>query len=308
MRIQKRDEEIFKAIFENEGVLAKRQIHSMFWFGKSWRAMEQRLSKLFNGGYIDWPSTKQRKEHPIPEPVCWLGPKGIAHISGEHGVYVERPKNEGEYQLREYQRNLRSNGIRWVRFPRWSLLRHDIAVVDYRIALEESVKELSLISIERWLPESAFRSDMDVVAYTIKDRAGKVKHSKKGVCPDAYCEIIDKERELRGERHRARLLLELDMATHDNLRFGREKIAPGVAYIKSPAYKARFDKNSGIWLVVTFGGNRRLHNLMRQAEKFAGQNSGLFLFSTLDKISEGNILTTPIWQKVGESQSRSILG
>ena len=48
--------------------------------------------------------------------------------------------------------------------------------------------------------------------------------------------------------------------------------------------------------------------LMRQAEKFAGQNSGLFLFSTLDKISDGNILTSPIWQKVGESQPRSILG
>ncbi len=51
--------------------------------------------------------------------------------------------------------------------------RHDLAVVDFRIALEESVKELSSISIERWLPESAFRSDMDVVAYTIKDRGWK---------------------------------------------------------------------------------------------------------------------------------------
>ena len=65
--------------------------------------------------------------------------------------------------------------------------------------------------------------------------------------------IMDKQRLAQGLLARARFLVELDNATHPNNRFGREKVVPGLAYIKSPEYKARFGDNSGRWLVATTG-------------------------------------------------------
>jgi hypothetical protein len=66
------------------------------------------------------------------------------------------------------------------------------------------------------------------------------------VCPDAYFEIIDESRRMSGEPHIARFLLELDMSTHDNPSFGREKAAAGAAYIKSSKFRVRFGNNHAI--------------------------------------------------------------
>jgi hypothetical protein len=103
-----------------------------------------------------------------------------------------------------------------------------------------------------------------------------------------------------------RLLLELDNSTHANERFGREKVAPGLAYIKSGEYKARFGANSGRWLVVTTG-ERRMTNLMRQTHQVAGRGAKVFLFTTFDQLENGNILTDPVWYQVGSEKPMSLL-
>ena len=59
MRFQDRDFEIIQTIYNNDGVLAKRQLHQLFWPGNSIRAMEKRLSKLNHGEYLAWPSRDQ---------------------------------------------------------------------------------------------------------------------------------------------------------------------------------------------------------------------------------------------------------
>ena len=56
MRFQARDYEILKAIYESDGVLAKRQLQQLFWSGMTPRAMEKRLAKLYYEGYLAWPS------------------------------------------------------------------------------------------------------------------------------------------------------------------------------------------------------------------------------------------------------------
>jgi len=48
--------------------------------------------------------------------------------------------------------------------------------------------------------------------------------------------------------HRFQYLLEIDRSTEDNQRFLREKILPGLAYLKSEAYAERFGHRSGRWL------------------------------------------------------------
>ena len=308
MRFQKRDGEILQAIYDNDGVLARRHLKILFWPDKSWRAMGRRLSKLLDAGYISRPSREQYKIHPIPEPICWLSWRGAFYIAGKRGVEIEQPKSYSEYKLREFQKELRKHGIRWVREPRWSLLRHDLAVADFRLSMEKAVGELRSCSLRKWQTESEFRSNMEIVTYTVRESDGNLKKMKKGVCPDAYFEVVDEALSAKGESHWFRYLLELDMSTHDNPSFGREKVIPGVAYIKSPQYKRRFGYNNGRWLVVTNGGDIRLRNLMRQTREKVGDYAKLFYFSTLKQLETSNVLTSPIWYQVDRDERGSLFG
>jgi len=306
MRFQERDGAILSAIYECDGVLARRHLRYMFFPDTTLRALQKRLLKLINNHYLARPTDQQWKTKPIPEPIYWLDWKGIIWVAGQNNVAVSPPANTGENQMRRLAKQLHDRGIRWVREPRWFQLSHDLAVVDFRLAVERAVSEVPSLSLEEWRHEDEFRSDGDTVGYQITDRDGKVKQGKKLVYPDSYFVIVDRQRAAQGLLARARLLLELDNATHANERFGREKVAPGLAYIKSPEYKARFGANSGRWLVVTTG-ERRMRNLMRQTRQVAGAGARNFLFMTFDQLKTGNILTEPVWWQVGREEPISLL-
>ena len=299
MRFQERDGTLLQAIHDNDGFLTRRHIGSLFWNNKTIRPMERRLSKLHHAEYINWPSTIQRKTKPIPEPICWLGWKGILYIAGKSGVEIEPPTQVNENQLRLLQERLRKIGIRWAREPRWQQLEHDIAVTDFRYAVERSVCELTSLTLEGWIPEGVFRSNMDKVDFRFFNREGKSRNRSKGVCPDGYFVIIDEERKAQGKPCRARFLLELDMATHDNPSFGIEKAAAGAAYIHHPSYKTRFGENSGWWLVITTS-DVRMKNLMLQTSEKIKSDSNLFLFTTFERVMQHNLFNAPIWYRCGE--------
>ena len=109
MRFQQRDGDILQSIYTNDGVLAKRHIKNLYWPDKSWRAMEQRLSKLFQAEYVQWPTMEQYRVHPIPEPICYLGWRGAYLIAGKNGVEIEQPKNNREPQIRADMKLLASD-------------------------------------------------------------------------------------------------------------------------------------------------------------------------------------------------------
>ena len=306
MRFQNRDGHILLKIYENDGVLARRHLKELFWPDKSTRAMEVRLSKLQRNNYISWPTREHHRTMPIPEPVCWLGWRGVQYIAGLHGVEVDDINGDSDNKQRALQKKLRDNGLRWVREPRWSLLRHDLAIFDFRLAVENSANEVQSINIENWITESVFRSDMDVVDYKVRSQSGEVKKLKRGVCPDAYFEIVNEKQYLRGDE-KLRCLLELDMATHSNPSFGRDKARPYASYIKSPLYKSRFGANNGMWLVVTSGQEKRMENLMRQIKEKTGDNSRIFLFTTLNQQNSGNLLTSPIWRQIDNDNPMPLL-
>lgn len=287
MRFQNRDGEILVAIYERDGVLAKRHIKEMFWPHATLRAMEQRLAKLKKYGYITWPTPQQRVTKPIPEPIVWLNWNGILYIAGQQGISVTEPKNDSENQIRILEKKLRGLGVRWQREPRWSQLEHDLAVVDFRLAVEKAVSQLPL-TLETWLPEGVFLADTDVIRYVHRGEKGR-----RGVRPDGYFTIVD-ERRANHQKKRQRLLLELDNATHSNTKFGKNKAVAGLKYINSEEYKARFGFNNGRWLVVTTG-KVRMDNLRQQTYKEIG-NSNQFLFTTFEHIEKAqNVLTDPIW-------------
>jgi len=306
MRLQERDKQILIAIYLNEGIIAVRQIHECFWLGKSLRAVQRRLSILIKNEYLNRPTRRDYQTRPIPEPFCYLDWKGVLVVAQLMGVIVKEPKPITETQLRELQKELRKKGVRWVREPRWSLLRHDIAVIDFYYVLERSLQNLPSYTLENWLSDYDFRSDTDMVTYRIVNRDGSIVTKKKGVIPDAYFEIVDQNQSAHQKQLRARFLLEMDMATHDRNRFCSEKAIPGVAYIKSTAYRQRFGSNNGFWLVVCIS-LRRMKFLMRKVVERTGDEARKFFFTTLDQIKEEDILTSPIWIQGSDQQPRVLL-
>jgi len=301
MRFQDRDREILEAIYKYGGMLSRRQLKEMFWPDSTNRAMNKRLTPLHRAGYVCWPTEEQRRTKPVPEPIIWLGVTGILHIAGQEGNEIEEPANDGENQQRQLETTLRNSGIRWLREPNWNQIPHDLKVVDLWMAIEKATTEEPRFSLEYWIPEKEFRSRPDKVEFELRGQ----KLSRRMI-PDGYFVIIDEERRLRGESFRARFLLELDMATEDNPRFEREKIAAGAAYLKSPEYKERFGVNAGRWLIVT-SGETRMKNLIERTAPAAGEAAGLFLFSTLKEALEDNLLTSPIWRRVGKAEPQALL-
>lgn len=306
MRFQARDGTILQTLYTYDGVLARRHLKGMFWPTASWQAMERRLSLLYHNGYLDWPDTEQRRTKPIPEPVVWLGWRGALYVAGQADAHVKPPANAGENQLRLLDKRLRERGIRWQREPRWIQLAHDLLAVDFRLAVEAAVAAMSAVSLETWIPEGIFLSDMDVVDFTYKGKDGKTRRGRKGVRPDGYFILIDHQRKARGNPARARFLLEVDNATHPHERFMREKLAAGLAYVRSPAYKVRFGYNAGRWLVVC-PGERRMQNLKRQAEIVAGKDAALFYFTTMDQVKPETVLREPIWHRGGDNHLQTLL-
>ena len=208
--------------------------------------------------------------------------------------------------MRLLDRGLHEQGIRWQREPRWSQLAHDLAVVDFRMMIEKAVSKTPSLSLETWFPEGEFLSNMDVVDFTYTDRDMKTKRGRKGVRPDGYFILVDHHRQTKGAPSRARFLLELDNATHPQVRFGRDKVAAGLAYIRSSEYKARFGYNSGRWLVVC-PGEKRLKNMKRQAEQVVGSGAAAFYFTTFDQVKPNTVFTHPIWYRGGTEQSQPLL-
>lgn len=285
MRFQPRDGEIIKAIYRYDGMLSRRQIKTMFWPNASAKAMENRLTLLFQNGYLNYPNNNHRKSYPIPEPIVWLGWRGILYIATDMQLDVEFPKTINENRLRKLEKSIRNIELRWQREPRWSQLSHDIAINDFRISIEQACKRWPSISLETWLPEGEFFTNMDTIL---------IGKRKKGIRPDGFFILNDHIRQINNSPARARFLLELDNGTHPVTRFGRDKALPGIAYIRSKEYRKRFGYSSGRWLVVC-KSKRRMLNLKKKTEEVLGKQASNFLFTTLDLATQSIVLNQPIW-------------
>lgn len=302
MRFQARDAEILHAIHAYDGMLARRQIKQIFWPQASVQAMERRLSLLYHTGYINMPNFEQRRIHPIPEPVVWLGWRGIIYVASQMGVELDPPNPVNENRLRRLEKQAREASFRWQREPRWSQLAHDIAVNDFRLAVEQAANHWPSLSLGEWVSEGEFFSNMDTVSV-----ANKTQARKKGVRPDGFFVLIDHLRQIDNSPAKARFLVELDNSTHPLNRFGRDKALPGLAYIRSSAYRQRFGFNSGRWLVVC-KSKARMVNLKRQTEKVLGKQAAVFLFATMEQITPNTVLNAPIWQRGGSSDRVALVG
>jgi len=307
MRFQKRDETILQTLQAYDGVLARRQIKQIFWQSASTQAMERRLSLLYHNHYLNWPNGEQRRTRPIPEPIVWLGWRGILYLAEQQISFdAAEPKNEGENQMRLLETRLRKNGIYWQREPHWSQLAHDIATNDFRMQVEKAVSKLPSITMEPWQTEGAFRRDMDIITYEYTNRKGQKEKLKHGVRPDGFFTLVDHLRQINNQPAKARFLVEYDNSTHPLYRFGKHKALPGLRYIRSEAYKKRFGFNSGRWLVIC-KSEQRLKNLKAQTEYILGNQASNFLFAIASELNYKTVLTSPVWHLGGSDKTEALV-
>ncbi len=263
MRLTERDKHILEAVHSYDGMLSFTQIQRLFFTGKS--QTEQRLKLLYQHSYLARPDKDQRRR--LPEMIYWLDKKGAEMIASLDGT-----------PLKEFP---------WRKQPRWFQVEHDLAVNDFRLDMLEACDQDTDINLETWIPESEFWSYPDKVSYTFQD-----KTLKRNIRPDGFFMLTF-------GKNRIRYLLEIDRSTEDNPRFYREKILPGLAYLRTKEYEERFGHSSGRWLVVTTG-ERRLKNMLNQAHR--ANTNGLFYFTTYDKINPTTLLQSPVWQRTDRQE------
>ena len=114
--------------------------------------------------------------------------------------------------------------------------------------------------------------------------------------PDGFFSIQNNERLIEGKPYTARFLVEIDMSTEDNPRFAKEKVLPGVAYLRSAQYEERFGYRSGRWLVIA-NSDLRMRNLMEHTKGLLGRDARVFCFTAFDRLRPETALTAPIWHR-----------
>jgi hypothetical protein len=280
IRLTKRDRRILEMIYAFDGMMSLRQIDRLFFSGSGGTWPRERLRMLFDNGYLNMPDSDNVHRIPLGETIYFLGKKGAALVSGLQGGV--------------------SKDLPWRRQPRWSLISHDLAVNDFRIAVMQAVQSSRSLTLHRWVPESEFWAHPDKVEY--KAAGGKARIRR--VIPDGFFTIRRPHVSRPRVMEELAFLLEIDMGTEDNPRFAREKVRPGVAYLHSQAYKERFGIVYGRWLVVTTS-QKRLENMRAQTERAGG--SDLFTFTTFDEICSETVLSRPIWQLAGTGEANSLI-
>jgi hypothetical protein len=269
MRLTDRDRQMLETIHAFDGVMSAPQFQRYFF--NSWRTTRERLSLLWQNGYLGKPSRKARAA--LPYMIYWLGEQGAQVVADREGTQFAK--------------------FEWVKEARWSQVEHDMAVGDFRLDVMEAVTNPSFIDLGIWISEGVFRSWRDKVVFTHKGaKATKV------VMPDGYFELWIGTK-------RFRLLVEIDRSTKDNPRFAFEKARPFLAYIRSDIYKERFGYNAGRILVITTS-QRRLRNMKAMTEDTLGGSAGAFFFSTCELVQPNTVLTEPIWHVGGKSEPEAL--
>jgi hypothetical protein len=280
IRRTKRVKRVLEMIHAFDGLMSLRQIDHLEFSGKGGSWPREYMRKLFDNGLVDMPSDQYIHKVPVGETVYWLALEGAKLVAGLRGISLK--------------------DLFWRKIGRWSLIEHDLAVNDFRIAVMEACERIQELILYQWVPESEFLIETDTVEYT-KPSGTK---STSQVRPDGFFTIRRPARSRPGKTEEFAFLLEIDLATEDNPRFARQKVRPGVAYLQSEAYKQRFGIDYGAFLVVTRGGVR-MKNMITQTKRAGGE--GVFYFTTFDQLSAETVLTEPIWRRVGRKRPVSLV-
>lgn len=276
VRPTERDIQILELIHAFDGMMSLKQIWHRFFPGRTESAPRNRLKLLCDAGFLTMPvNHDQLRWVPFGETVYWLDIEGAKLLAGRHGV--------------EYK------DFHWQRSGRWSKIGHDILVNTFRLAVMEACEQQAELTLREWVPESDFLINKDAISY----KTPQGHSATRMVQPDGFFLVQKPSQRYSGRWANYAFLLEVDNSTESNVRFGRDKVPPGVAYLSSDLYAQRFGIEYGRFVVVAVS-QERMFNIKEQTERFGGQD--LFYFTTFDLISPATIFSQPIWWRAGSSE------
>ena len=280
--LTERDKQILAAIHAYDGMMSLKQLWRLYFPDCSSDVQpRKRLRDLCNNGYLTMPTSDEGLRWvPLGETVYWLDTKGARTLADLKGV------DEADF--------------RWRRAGRWSKISHDLAVNDFRLIMTEACKRDPDLTLVDWVPEGEFLHDRDTITYITRNGGS----AKRMMQPDGWFQVDKASRRYEGKLASYSFLVEIDMGTESTVRFGRDKVPAGVAYLKSELYQQRFGMPYGRYVVVT-GSEERLLNMKSQTERLGGQKR--FYFTTFDLISPQSAFQEPIWWLAGSKKQYSLL-
>lgn len=280
MRLTERDKALLQFIYDYEGLVSRRQLAKVF-FGGNDDWAKHRLRILFENGYVRQPDEQDMHRVPRGEWLYWLDRMGLEVVAGLRG---DDPRH---------------TDILRAEAPQWAKIEHDLALNDFRLTVNDAVSLNPSLALTDWINEKTLTHWADEVTWTQPNG----RDAKKRFAMDGFFKV-KRQKPGTDKTETFAYLVEIDRGTHSNPAFADEKVRPGVVYITSPVYEARFGVKFGRYLVVTEGG-QRLENMIRQTERIPG--SELFYFTTSSQCAPETILTAPIWRRPGQENAFALI-
>lgn len=275
LSLTSRDVRILETIYAYDGMMNREQIDRLFFSGQGRSQVRSRLTALCRAGYLQTFNHLTLHDVPFGEVIYLLDKRGAKEVAALNSQPFKQ--------------------FPWRKQPRLSQIRHDLKVNDVRLRFCQAAQQTPELTLNEWIPEGEFLIRSDKISYP----NAKGQKQSRLIRPDGFFTV-----QKQSKSGLLAFLLEVDMGTEDNPRFAREKVRPGVAYLKSEAYRQRFGLGYGRWLVITTG-DRRLHNMKAQTERVGG--AGLFYFTTFAALTQESALQAPIWFLAGKRDPQMIL-
>lgn len=274
MVLTERDRAIVRAVHRYR-LLSRAQVERLL-FSPSRRSIcVKRLGRLFHHGYLGRIRLPLKPGEVNALPVYHLAREGVALVAEELGVPARGLPSAPE--VGPY------------------FLYHALAINDVRIAIEQAAPPEAL---EKWLDERHLGRKLNRDYVRIVDRDDRSRSVP--VIADAYFVLRVRD------RGRTACFLELDRSTEDNVNRWRSKVLAYRAYVATGKYRARYDTDSLRILTVTQTA-ARLTNLKRTTEEVGREMASRFLFTTFEQVTPAQVLSAPIWWRVGERDPQALI-
>ena len=276
MQLQLRDIRLLQTIYAFDGILSVDQIHRWFFPGKdNYRNCQRRLSKLHQAGYIQRPTREQ--QYRCPEPFICLATKGAETVADSQEKELEQ--------------------LQWRETPKWSRLRHDIRLNEFRWKTTQAIKQQPEIDLREWRGQDQLANLFrEKIAYF--NEQGHIQKRRVYIDGFLYLQSRDQQSDLA-------FVVEYDNNTESNLRFARDKVSPILHLMLSTKFQRELQTQSGRILGVLHGSEARYNNIRQTITKFGGAD--LFLFTSYEVSVASNPLADPIWQLPHTDRKFSLL-
>jgi hypothetical protein len=163
-------------------------------------------------------------------------------------------------------------------------IAHHLAICDVRLAFEQAAERSGVFTIQEWLGDRALHQTPLRVTDPETDKMLPI-------IPDSAFTLA-----LTGGAEQA-FFLEMDMGT----------VAPKRMRAKLRAYLVREGEMVPVLFVAPNQSRRKAISAWGQAEaEGLGKDPTIFWITTRDEISDGNVLSGPIWQVVGGPETLSL--